>query len=34
MVVYEWRDMQYLGKVTSEDDDYLPVSEPLSAYTC
>ncbi|PSS05450.1 hypothetical protein PHLCEN_2v3830 [Hermanssonia centrifuga] len=24
MVVYEWRDMQYLGKVTSEDDDYLP----------
>ena len=26
MVIYEWKDYQYLGKVTSEIDDYLPVS--------
>ncbi len=26
MVIYEWKDYQYLGKVTSETDDYLPVS--------
>lgn len=26
MVVYEWADMRYLGKVTSMADDYLPVS--------
>ena len=26
MVVYEWADMRYLGKVTSMVDDYLPVS--------
>jgi hypothetical protein len=26
MVVYEWEDYQYLGKVTSETDEYLPVS--------
>lgn len=25
MVVYEWADMRYLGKVTSMVDDYLPV---------
>ncbi|KAF8506739.1 lung seven transmembrane receptor-domain-containing protein [Russula emetica] len=24
MVIYEWKDYQYLGKVTSETDDYLP----------
>ncbi|KAI0068150.1 hypothetical protein BV25DRAFT_1793885 [Artomyces pyxidatus] len=24
MVIYEWKDYQYLGKVTSEIDDYLP----------
>jgi hypothetical protein len=26
MVIYEWGDYHYLGKVTSEIDDYLPVS--------
>ena len=26
MVIYEWSDYQYLGKVTSEIDEYLPVS--------
>lgn len=26
MVIYEWGDYQYLGKVTSEVDEYLPVS--------
>ena len=26
MVIYEWEDYQYLGKVTSETDEYLPVS--------
>jgi hypothetical protein len=26
MVIYEWKDYQFLGKVTSETDDYLPVS--------
>jgi hypothetical protein len=26
MVIYEWKDYQYLGKVTSETDEYLPVS--------
>jgi hypothetical protein len=26
MVIYEWSDYHYLGKVTSEIDDYLPVS--------
>jgi hypothetical protein len=26
IVIYEWNDYQYLGKVTSEIDEYLPVS--------
>lgn len=26
MVIYEWADAPYLGKITSEEDDYLPVS--------
>lgn len=26
MVIYEWKDSPYLGKVTSKVDDYLPVS--------
>jgi hypothetical protein len=25
MVIYEWTDYRYLGKVTSETEDYLPV---------
>ncbi len=29
MVVYEWADAQYLGKVTSRTDDLLPVSSVL-----
>ena len=29
MVIYEWKDYQYLGKVTSETDEYLPVSVML-----
>lgn len=32
MVIYEWNDYQYLGKVTSETDDYLPVSIILCMY--
>jgi hypothetical protein len=32
MVIYEWKDYQYLGKVTSETDDYLPVSIILCIY--
>ena len=32
MVIYEWRDMQYLGKVTSMVDDLLPVSVSASLY--
>ena len=33
MVIYEWADMQYLGKVTkSETDDSLPVSLPILKY--
>ena len=28
MVIYEWKDMAYLGKVTSQDDEYMPVSRP------
>ena len=27
MVIYEWKDVKYLGKVTSETDDSLPVSD-------
>ncbi|KAG6380865.1 lung seven transmembrane receptor-domain-containing protein [Boletus reticuloceps] len=27
MVVYEWKDVKYLGKITSETDDSLPVSD-------
>ena len=26
MVIYEWKDYQYLGKVTSKSEEYLPVS--------
>lgn len=26
MVIYEWQDVKYLGKVTSKVDDLLPVS--------
>ncbi len=29
MVIYEWRDYQYLGKVTSETEEHLPVSVVL-----
>lgn len=29
MVIYEWRDYQYLGKVTSETEEQLPVSVVL-----
>ena len=32
MVIYEWKDYQYLGKVTSETDDYLPVSGRAAPY--
>lgn len=28
MVIYEWADAQYLGKVTDPTDDSLPVSSP------
>ena len=34
MVIYEWKDMQYLGKVTSMVDDMLPVSDPSRVPTC
>ena len=27
MIVYEWADMQYLGKVTSVNDESIPVSD-------
>lgn len=27
MVIYEWKDVNYLGTVTSETDDSLPVSD-------
>lgn len=27
MVIYEWKDVEYLGKVTDPTDDYLPVSQ-------
>lgn len=27
MVIYEWKDVKYLGTVTSETDDSLPVSD-------
>lgn len=27
MVVYEWADSKYLGKVTDPSNDYLPVSD-------
>jgi hypothetical protein len=27
MVIYEWKDVKYLGRVTSETDDSLPVSD-------
>lgn len=27
MVIYEWNDVKYLGKITSTTDDTLPVSE-------
>lgn len=26
MVIYEWKDVEYLGKVTSKVDDMMPVS--------
>jgi hypothetical protein len=29
MVIYEWSDVNYLGKVTSQTDDTLPVSAEL-----
>jgi hypothetical protein len=29
MVIYEWSDAPYLGKVTSQEDDYLPVRQLL-----
>ena len=32
MVIYEWKDMQYLGKVTSYVDDMLPVSADAIEY--
>jgi hypothetical protein len=33
MVIYEWKDYQYLGKVTSETDEYLPVSVHAVLYS-
>ena len=27
MVIYEWKDVKYLGSATSETDDSLPVSD-------
>lgn len=27
MVIYEWKDVKYLGRVTSETDDTIPVSD-------
>lgn len=27
MVIYEWADSPYLGKVTDTNDDFLPVSD-------
>lgn len=33
MVIYEWKDVQYLGKITTpETDDNLPVSLSLNTY--
>jgi hypothetical protein len=33
MVIYEWRDVMYLGKVTSNEDDSLPVRlDPSTDY--
>lgn len=32
MVIYEWKDYQYLGKVTSKTDEYLPVSARSAQY--
>jgi hypothetical protein len=32
MVIYEWKDYQYLGKVTSKTDEYLPVSVRAAQY--
>jgi len=33
MVIYEWKDAQYLGKTTTpEADDHLPVSLSVSKY--
>jgi hypothetical protein len=29
MVIYEWKDVKYLGAITSTTDDSLPVSNPL-----
>jgi hypothetical protein len=29
MVIYEWKDVKYLGVTTSTTDDTLPVSNPL-----
>lgn len=29
MVIYEWNDVKYLGKITSASDDTLPVSETV-----
>lgn len=34
MVVYEWKDMSYLGKVTSQEDEFMPVSCPSRMPTC
>lgn len=33
MVIYEWSDSQYLGKITSLSDDTLPVSSSLVGFT-
>ncbi|SRR6266702_4718771 len=32
MIIYEWCDYKYLGKVTSEIDEYLPVSFCTSGF--
>jgi len=34
MVVYEWKDVKYLGVITSMTDDSLPVSNPLQHVCC
>lgn len=32
MVIYEWKDVKYLGVITPSPDDSLPVSDPLTTH--